>query len=93
MCWKKALTFSVDSIKLSFRIIVFTQYMQRCFQYVITFQLNCAEGLHFSAFLSMLLVRLDGVAILPSNRLHSVIVVWTRGGDPNELRPIINYCL
>ena len=31
MCWNKALTFGVDSIKLSFRTIVFTQYMQRCF--------------------------------------------------------------
>ena len=32
MCWNKALTFGVGSIKLSFRTIVFTQYMQRCFQ-------------------------------------------------------------
>ena len=28
----KTLTFGVDSIELSFRTIVFTQYMQRCFQ-------------------------------------------------------------
>ena len=27
MCWNKALTFGVGSIKLSFRAIVFTQYM------------------------------------------------------------------
>ena len=30
--WNKALTFGVGSIQLSFRTIVFTQYMQRCFQ-------------------------------------------------------------
>ena len=45
--WNKALTFGVGSIQLSFRTIVFTQYMQRCFQskcYCIS-----AEGLHFSA--------------------------------------------
>ena len=29
MCWNKALTYGVGSIKLSFRTIVFTQYMQR----------------------------------------------------------------
>ena len=48
MCWNKVLTFGVGSIQLSFHTIVFTQYMQRCFR--TTFQLNCAEGLHFSAF-------------------------------------------
>ena len=32
MCWNKTLTFGVGSIQLSFRTIVFTQYMQRCFQ-------------------------------------------------------------
>ena len=32
ICWSKALTFGVGSIQLSFRTIVFTQYMQRCFQ-------------------------------------------------------------
>ena len=32
ICWDKALTFGVGSIQLSFRTIVFTQYMQRCFQ-------------------------------------------------------------
>ena len=30
--WNKALTFGVGSIQLSFRTIVFAQYMQRCFQ-------------------------------------------------------------
>ena len=33
MCWNKALTFGVGSIQLIFRTIVFTQYMQRCFQF------------------------------------------------------------
>ena len=47
MCWNKALTFGVGSIQLSFRTIVFTQYMQRCFQSKC--YSNCAEGLHFSA--------------------------------------------
>ena len=49
MCLNKALTFGVGSIKLSFRTIVFTckdVYNPN----VITFQSNCAEGLHFSAF-------------------------------------------
>ena len=52
--WNKALTFGVSSIKLSFCAIVFTQYMYtkifsiRMLLY--TFQLNCAEGFHFSVF-------------------------------------------
>ena len=51
ICWNKVLTFGVGSIKLSFRTIVFTQYMQDVFNpNVTTFQSNCAEGLHFSAF-------------------------------------------
>ena len=56
MCWNEALTFGVGSIKLSFRAIVFTQYIHammftfNCY-YNYTFQLNDAEGLHFSAFL------------------------------------------
>ena len=51
MCWNKALTFGVGSIKLSCCTIVFTQYMQRCFNpNITTFQSNCAEGLHFSTF-------------------------------------------
>ena len=32
MCKNKALTFAVGSTQLSFRTIVFTQYIQRCFQ-------------------------------------------------------------
>ena len=47
-------TFGVDLIKLSFRAIVFTQYMQRCFQskyYYIHFSQIAQEDLHFSAFL------------------------------------------
>ena len=54
MCWNKALTFGVGLIKLSFRAIVFTQYMHsKMFSIqmlLYTFQSNCAEGLHFSAF-------------------------------------------
>ena len=49
--WNKALTFGVDLIQLSFRTIVFTQYMQRCFQskcYCISVKLS--RGFHFSAF-------------------------------------------
>ena len=59
MCWNKALTFGVGSIKLSFRAIVFTQYMHakmfsiQMLLNVYTFQSNCAEGLHFSAFHSL----------------------------------------
>ena len=43
--WNKALTFGVGSIQLSFRTIVFTQYIS--IQMSLS---NCAEGLHFSAF-------------------------------------------
>ena len=45
------MTFGIGSIQLGFCTIVFTQYMQRCFQYkcYYTFQSNCAESLHFSA--------------------------------------------
>ena len=54
MCWNKALTFGVGSIKLSFHAIVFTQYMHaKMFSIqmlLYTFQSNCATGLHFSAF-------------------------------------------
>ena len=56
MCWNKALTFGVGSIKLSFRTIVFIYIPNTCKDVfnrnVITFQSNCAEGLHFSAFCS-----------------------------------------
>ena len=51
ICWNKALTFGVGSIQLSFRTIVFTQYMQRCFQskcYYISVKL--CLGFHLSAF-------------------------------------------
>ena len=48
------LTFGVGSIKLSFRSIVLKQYMYaKMFSIqmlLYTFQSNCAEGLHFSAF-------------------------------------------
>ena len=45
MCWNKALIFGVDSIKLSFRATVFTQYMlAKMFSIqmlLYTFQSNC----------------------------------------------------
>ena len=51
ICWNKALTFGVGSIILRFRTIVFTQYMQRCFQSkCYSISVKFAEGLHFSAF-------------------------------------------
>ena len=54
MCWSRALTFGVGSIKFRFRAIVFTQYMHANMfsiqMLLYTFQSNCAEGLHFSAF-------------------------------------------
>ena len=55
ICWNKALTFGVDSIQLSFRIYIPLCSPNTC-KYVfnpnvITFQSNCAEGLHFSAFI------------------------------------------
>ena len=42
------MTFGVGSIQLSFRTIVFTKDVFN--PNVTTFQSNCAEGLHFSAF-------------------------------------------
>ena len=59
MCLNKALTFGVGSTKLKFRPIVFKQYLHaKMFSiqmllniyYNYTFQSNCMEGLHFSAF-------------------------------------------
>ena len=54
ICWNKALTFGVGSIQLSFRIYIplcspNTKYVFN--PNVTTFQSNCAEGLHFSAFI------------------------------------------
>ena len=54
ICWNKALTFGVGSIQLSFRIYIPLCSPNTC-KYVFnpnvtTFQSNCAEGLHFSAF-------------------------------------------
>ena len=72
ICWNKALTFGVGSIQLSFRIyiytIVFTQYMQICFNpNVTTFQSNCAEGLHFSAFIVVVMIIKLGTHVPPTN--------------------------
>ena len=55
ICWNKALTFGVGSIQLSFRIYHCVRSPNTC-KYVFnpnvtTFQSNCAEGLHFSAFI------------------------------------------
>ena len=54
-CRNKALTFGVDSIQLSFRIYIPLCSPNTC-KYVFnpnvtTFQSNCAEDLHFSAFI------------------------------------------
>ena len=68
ICWNKALTFGVGSIQLSFRIYIPLCSPNAC-KYVFnpnvtctTFQSNCAEGLHFSAFIftaaSLLFVHL-----------------------------------
>ena len=51
MCWNKALTFGVGSIKLSFVPLCSPNTCRDVFNSnVITFQSNCAECLHFSAF-------------------------------------------
>ena len=53
MCWKKSLTFGVGSIQLSFRTIVFTQYMQRCFQskcYYISVKLHRGSAFHLKRY-------------------------------------------
>ena len=55
ICWNKALTFGVGSIQLSFRIYIPLCSPNTC-KYVFnpnftTFQSNCAESLHFSAFI------------------------------------------
>ena len=55
ICWNKALTFGVGSIQLSFHIyhcvhpIHANMFSIQMLLY--TFQSNCAEGLHFSAFI------------------------------------------
>ena len=36
MCWNKALTFGVGSIKLNFRIYHCVYHIQRCFQYYVS---------------------------------------------------------
>ena len=60
ICWNKALTFGVGSIQLSFRIyhcvhpIHANMFSIQMLLY--TFQLNCAEGLHFSAFVVLVLL-------------------------------------
>ena len=43
----ESLTFGVGSIKVSFHTIVFMHAIQML---LYTFQSNCAEGFHFSAF-------------------------------------------
>ena len=53
MCWNKALTFGVGSIKLRFRAIVFTQYMHAnmfAIQMLLHFSQIAPRVLHFSAF-------------------------------------------
>ena len=54
--------------RLYARTIVFTQYMHVFDPNVITFQSNCAEGLHFSAFHSFWL--LAAVGYHSSNKPH-----------------------
>ena len=51
MCWNKALI-GVDSIKLSFVPLCSRNTCKDVFNQMLlyTFQSNCAEGLHFSAF-------------------------------------------
>ena len=48
ICWNKVLTFGVGSIQLSFRTMCSPNTCNN--PNVTTFQSNCAEGLHFSAF-------------------------------------------
>ena len=48
MCWNKALTFGVGSIKLSFRAIVFTQYMHaKMFSIQMLLQYGSQKSSHF----------------------------------------------
>ena len=44
------MSFGVGSIQLSFHTIVFTPKKNFFIPNVTTFQSNCAEGLHFTAF-------------------------------------------
>ena len=73
MCWNKALTFGDGSIQLSFRTIVFTQYIQICFQfkcYYISvklcrgFALQCFSFIIFFLLLPILLLLLLLLPIL-----------------------------
>ena len=58
ICWNKALTFGVGSIQLGVGSIQLSFRIHHCVHpihafnpNVTTFQSNCAEGLHFSAFI------------------------------------------
>ena len=62
MCWNKALTFGVGSIKVSFRANVFTQYIMHTKMFSIqmllyTFQSNIADGVQFSALISSVILQ------------------------------------
>ena len=85
ICWNKAVTFGVGSIQLSFRTIVFTQTCKDVFNpNVTTFQSNCAEGLHFSAFHYFSIKLLANLAKLKGPRkkylqyiVHMIVIKCT----------------
>ena len=72
ICWNKALTFGVGSIQLSFRIYIPLCSPNTC-KYVFnpnvtTFQSNCAEGLHFSAFIIIIInTFINNINIINNN--------------------------
>ena len=60
ICWIKAMTFGVGSIQLSFRTIVFTQNMQRCFQSkCYYFSVKLCRGFALQCFSLLLLTELQ----------------------------------
>ena len=83
ICWNKALTFGVGSIQLSFCIYIPLCSPNTC-KYVFnpnvtTFQSNCAEGLHFSAFIFSFLmsIKYKFVAALASK---TIMIFLSKGG-------------
>ena len=75
--WNKALTFGVGSIQLSFHIyhcvhpIHAVKYVFN--PNVTTFQSNCAEGLHFSAFIIIIIISSQNKTIQYNDDTNNIL--------------------
>ena len=89
--WNKALTFGVGSIQLSFRTIVFTQYMQRCFQskcYCISVKLcRVCTLVLFIIMASLLSGVIRSLLCKPpafSPAINNITCLYTQGAGPEH---------